>query len=287
MPKCLIVYFSQGGTTRQVAESIAAGLRSAEYQVALYDLTAGQPPDPDGYDLLGVGTPAYYYCPPFNVTDYVKGLPGLDGLPVFTFVLHGAYRGDAGNAIRHTLSRKGGREAGYFHCYGDDYYHCYLKQGYLFSPDHPTAEELAQAEEFGREVAAQAQSKAPASVQDDPAPGAIYRLERALMTNRWLARQVYSRLFRVNKDRCNACGLCIQECPTGNISADGEGQPVWDRDCLLCLFCEMNCPEEAITSPVSWPLFLPVVKYNVGQASRDPTLDHVRVKHSRGRTQRL
>ena len=98
---------------------------------------------------------------------------------------------------------------------------------------------------------------------------------------------MYSRLFRVDKNKCTACGLCVQECPTGNISEDGDGKPVWGRDCLLCLYCEMHCPDEAVTSPVSWPLFAPFMKYNVRHASQDPSLDHVRVRRSQGKVERL
>ena len=286
MSKCLIVYFSQGGTTARTARSIAAGLRTAGYQVDLHDLTDNPPPALDGYDLLGIGMPVYYYRPPFTMTDYVQSLPHLAGLPAFTFLLYGTFRGDAGTAVRRLLARKGAREVGYFTCRGDDCFLGYLKQGYFFSPDHPTAEELAGAEVFGQEVAARAVGQEVARPEDDPPPGAIYRLERFAL-NRSFVTQVYSRLFRVNKDKCTACGLCIQDCPTGNITENQEGQPDWGRDCLLCLYCEMHCPEEAITSPASWPLFVPFYKYNVGHASRDLSLDYVRVKHSQGRIQRL
>lgn len=280
------MYFSQGGTTARVAESIAAGLRAAEYQVDLCNMKDEQPPSLSGYDLLGIGAPTYYYRPPFNVTDYVNGLPDLDGLPAFVFVLHGTCRGDTGNAIRHALAHKGAREVGYFHCRGADYFLGYLKEGYLFSPDHPTAEELAQAEAFGREVAAHAAGQPYARPKDDQPPAMIYRLERFL-ANRWLGGQMYSRLFRVDAKSCNACGLCIELCPTGNITEGKGGRPVWGRNCLLCVTCEMKCPKDAITSPASWPLMRPFMIHNVRRASRDPLLDHVRVVHSHGRTQRM
>jgi ferredoxin/flavodoxin len=269
-----------------VAESIAAGLRAAEYQIDLCNMKDEQPPDMGGYDLLGVGAPTYYYRPPFNVMGYVNSLPDLDGLPAFVFVLHGTYRGDAGNAIRHALARKGAQEAGYFHCRGADYFLGYLKEGYLFSPDHPTAEELTQAEAFGREVAAHAAGQPYARPEDDRPPAMIYRLERFL-ANRWLGRQVYSRLFRVDAKNCNACGLCIELCPIGNITEGKGGRPVWGRNCLLCMTCEMKCPKDAITSPASWPLMRPFMIHNVRRASRDPSLDYVQVTHSHGRTQRV
>ena len=286
MPKCLLVYFSNGRTTAQVAESIAGGLRAAEYQVDLYNLRDKEPPVPDGYDLLGVGLPTYYYRPPFNVTEYVRSLPQMEGLPAFSFVLHGTFPGDAGNQVRAALARKGAREVSYFRSFGADYYLGYLRQGYLFSPDHPTPEELAQAEAFGQVVAERASGSQYVGAQGDPAPGLIYRFER-LTTNSWLARTLYSRFFLADKQKCVSCGICIQDCPTGNIDEDPEGHPVWGRDCLLCLYCEMNCPEGAITSPVSWPLFTPFMKYNVRAASRNPAINHVRVRYSQGKTERI
>jgi flavodoxin/Pyruvate/2-oxoacid:ferredoxin oxidoreductase delta subunit len=284
MPKSLIVYFSQGGTTARVAESIATGLRAAEWQADLCNMKDEQPPEASGYDLIGIGSPTYYFRPPFNVMDYVESLPYLGGLASFVFVLHGTYRGDAGTIIRHTLARKGAREVGYFHCRGADYFLGYLKRGYLFSPGDPTAEELAEAEMFGREVAAHLAGQPYARPEEDRPAAAIYRLERFLV-NRWLIRQIYSRLFTVDAKKCNACGLCMKLCSTGNITKDKDEHPVWGRNCLLCLTCELKCPKDAITSPVSWPLFSPFMIYNLRHASRDPALDHVRVIHNHGRTQ--
>lgn len=286
MPRGLIVYFSQGGTTARVAESIAAELRAAEWQVTLCNMKDKHPPALGGYDLLGIGAPTYYYRPPFKVMDYVNSLPRLEGLPALVFVLYGTYIGDTGNAIRRVLSRKGAREVGYFRCYGADFFLPYLKESYLFSPDRPTAEELAKAERFGREAANRIASQDYTRAKDDPPPAAIYRLERFL-TNRWLGQQVYSRLFRVDDKKCTICGLCIKLCPTGNIVGGKQGHPTFGRKCLLCLNCEMLCPEGAITSPTSWPLFRPFIISNVRHASRDSSLEHVRVKHSQGRTQRV
>ncbi len=283
MPRSLVVYFSQDGTTARVAEQVAVGLRGEGHDVDLSNLKDGTPPDPRGYDLLGVGSPVYYFRPPFSVADYVADLPDLAGLPTFVLLLHGTYPGDAGSTIRQALARKGGREVGYFRCHGADYFLGYLKRGYLFSPDHPTSDELARATAFGRQVAGRVAGEPHVGEPPDPPPAPIYRLER-LLVGRLLVRQVYSRLFSVDARQCNACGLCAKLCPTGNVAPDGHGRPVWGRNCLLCLTCERRCPRDAITSPVSWPVFLPFLVYNVRHASRDPALSHARVVHRRGRT---
>jgi len=286
MSKSLIVYFSQGGTTARVAESIAVGLRAVEWQADLFNLKDGQPPEAGGYDLFGIGSPVYYFRPPFNVMDYVKSLPDLSGRASFVFVMHGTYRGDTGTTLRRTLAHKGAREVGYLHCQGADYFLGYLKQGYFFSPSSPTAEELAQAETFGCEVAARLAGPPYTGPEEDRPPAAIYCLERFLV-NRWLVRQMYSRLFTVDAKKCNACGLCMKLCPTGNITKDKKEHPIWGRNCLLCLTCELKCPKGAITSPVSWPLFTPFMIYNLSHASHDPALEHARVIHTHGHTQRV
>lgn len=284
MPKCLIVYFSQGGTTERVAQAIARGLNSAEYSADLCNLRHGEPQDPAYYDLIGIGSPVYGYSLPFNVADYLASLPEAVGMPGFSFLLHGTYAFDAGNRLRQALSNKGIKEDGYFHCHGYDSFLGYLRQGFLFSPEHPTPDELKQAESFGREVAAHAGGKE--YTQPEYAAGApfIYRLERFL-TSRWFARNFHSWMFTVNKKSCNACGLCAKLCPSGNIEADNQGHLVWGRNCLFCLTCEMKCPLEAIKSTLDWIIFRPFMRHNVSQAASDPTLDHVIVRHQRGKTE--
>lgn len=286
MKRALIVYFSQGGTNRRVAEIIGESLSMAEYQVDLWNLKDSPPPDPREYELLGIGSPVYYYRAPFIVTDFVNRLPHLLGLSAFVFVVHGAYRGNTGNTIRRTLRLKGAKEVGYFYCYGADYFLGYLKEGCLLSPDHPSEEELESADVFGHNIAARLEGALYEPPEDDPEVQMIYRLERFL-TNRVLVKYFYSRLFRVNEMCHPECDLCIRQCPVQNILRGGDGKLVWGRKCLLCLSCEMNCPEDAITSPVSWAVFRPFMNYNTRHALQDPALDSVKVIHKRGQTMRL
>lgn len=187
--------------------------------------------------------------------------------------------------MRRALLRKGARDAGYFRTLGADYYFAYIKRRYLFSPDSPTAAELQRAEGFGRRVAERVAARRFIRQPFDPPTPFIYRFER-FMANQWATTHLYSRLFRVNADRCTSCGLCRKICPTANILEDGQGRPVWGRNCLLCLYCEMKCPTEAIRSPASWPLFSPLIDCNVRRARRDPSIAHARVVHERGRTRR-
>jgi flavodoxin/Pyruvate/2-oxoacid:ferredoxin oxidoreductase delta subunit len=283
MPKCLIVYFSQGGTTVRVAEAIASGMQLAEYKVDMCNIRNESPPEIRGYDLLGVGLPVYWYRPPFNVMDYLNGLPELNALPAFVFVLYGTYRGDTSTIIRRLLARKGAREVGYFCCRGDDTFLGYLKMGYLFSPGHPVEGEIAQAKDFGKTLGITVDRGQYVKPKEDEPPAAVYRLERFL-ANRWMCKNIFSRLFIANVKKCNRCGLCIKLCPTRNVTEGKDGYPKWGRNCMMCFTCELKCPKDAIGSPIDWPIFRPLLYYNVRRASRDRSLDHVRVIHIGGQT---
>ena len=261
-------------------------MRTADCQVDLCNIKHEQPPDINGYDLLGIGLPAYYFRPPFNIMDYVNSLPSLEGISTFVFMLCGSYCFNASNPIRQTLSRKGGQEVGYFKCYGAGFFLGYLREGYLFSPDHPTKKELLQAEAFGREIVAHLTNKQYIRPKYDKHPPIIYCLERFL-TNRWLIKHIYSKMFKVDIKMCTTCGLCIRVCPNRNIIEGKGGIPVCGSNCLGCLSCEMKCPEEAITSVLRLPIFRLFAIHNVRHASRDPSLDYVRVIHSHGQTKKV
>ena len=283
MPRSLVVYFSQGGTTGQIAKAIASGLRSTGYEVDMYNIKEGLPPKVEGYSLLGIGLPAYWYRPPFNVMDYLYSLPRLNGLPAFVFALYGTDLGDTGTTVRRLLAGKGAKEVGYFHCLGVDYFLGYLKVGYLFSPGHPTEAELARSKQFGQAITEHVAGKEYAKPVEDQRPAVMYRLERFLV-NRWICNHIYSRFFRADVKKCTRCGLCIKVCPVGNINEDKEKYPAWGRNCMACFTCELKCPKDAVRSPIDWPIFRPFLLYNVRRASRDPLLDHVRVVHINGRT---
>lgn len=57
-------------------------------------------------------------------------------------------------------------------------------------------------------------------------------------------------LPRIDLDRCDRCGLCIQQCPANAVEMTPDG-PVIARpaDCDYCGDCEVVCPQRAIRCP--------------------------------------
>ncbi len=53
----------------------------------------------------------------------------------------------------------------------------------------------------------------------------------------------------IYKAWCKACGICVAFCPTGALGKDETGAPfVKDIEkCINCGWCEIRCPDFAIT----------------------------------------
>lgn len=51
------------------------------------------------------------------------------------------------------------------------------------------------------------------------------------------------------RDWCKACGICSAFCPKKVIGRDESGSPVVEKPeaCIGCRFCELHCPDFAIT----------------------------------------
>lgn len=252
----------------------------------MYDITEGPLFDINSYDIIGIGSPSYILRPPFKVIEFIKRLPDLDGLHFFTFVLYGTRPGKTGNVLRNLLTIKGAKEIGYAKFKGADYFVGYLQRGYLFSPDNPNSDDLDIANNFGREIAATFSGNKYIAPDMDSGPGIVYTIEK-LITIKLLTKYVYSYFFKADAEKCDSCGICVKKCPNNNIHQDTNGIPQWGRDCLFCLYCEMKCPKDAIKSVVDWLIMAPFMSYNVYQAAKDPSIDQVKVVHSKGKTKRV
>ena len=50
----------------------------------------------------------------------------------------------------------------------------------------------------------------------------------------------------IDKDKCNACGTCVESCPVDAIKLKEKAE-VDEETCIDCGTCVDECPEEAIT----------------------------------------
>ena len=59
---------------------------------------------------------------------------------------------------------------------------------------------------------------------------------------------------RIDSGLCTGCGICVNSCPMDVIRIDRESKKAvikYPEDCMLCEWCALDCPENAIyVSPV-------------------------------------
>lgn len=67
---------------------------------------------------------------------------------------------------------------------------------------------------------------------------------------------------KIDRELCNGCGICVDDCPTDVIRFDEESQKAYiayENDCGVCFLCSDDCPTAAIkvTSLTPRKLILP------------------------------
>lgn len=51
--------------------------------------------------------------------------------------------------------------------------------------------------------------------------------------------------IKFNAEKCSLCGVCVEKCPFGALTIEGDGITVGDT-CRMCGLCVRQCPEKAI-----------------------------------------
>lgn len=276
--KVLIATFSQRGSTRKIADKIAFGLINSNFEVTHYTIKGNEAHDISNFDIIGIGTPTFFFKPPFVVQDFVKKLEGIQNKASFVFITYGSIGGHCGSWLLRHLRKKGALNLGYFKSRGPDYWMGYVKRSVLFSPESPTGQELAQAEQFGKDVAIRYRNNFYEPVEPDTALPFVYRIEKMLMARP--LTKVYIKAFHTDKN-CNQCGICVKNCPTGSLTMNGKVK--WHSDCILCMECEMSCPKDAIHSTFDWKTFDPFMNYNIKHSKRN-NIPFKKVVHKNGQT---
>lgn len=252
--KSVIFYFSQQGSTKKIAEKISEGLNYGENDCDLVrftklakDLELIKNFDFSKYDLIGFGTPVYYFHPPYHLFEVFEALPDLSHANGFLFCTSGGNPGTCLFKIKQILDNKGIKIIdGHDKWIGLDQHRCYsyFKDSALPSSlGHPTSEELAEAKEFGKKLIKKALNrniteKTDFWSKDNKWAEGGWKGSSQPFMEKWFPE------FHLNEEKCTSCGYCAEICPVDAIVL--TPYPKWIKDCDRCYLCDLYCPEQAI-----------------------------------------
>ena len=150
--KAIVIYYSQTGNTKKVAQAIARGLEKENGQCDLIRFQDVTPESLLDYDLLGFGTPVWGSTATLNYITFVEQLPeAFRGKHSFYFCTHGMTPGRAILRGINPMYKAGLTVLGWKDWYGAASLPGHLKP--WFTDGHPDDIDLAEAEAFGATMA--------------------------------------------------------------------------------------------------------------------------------------
>ncbi|MDM8000595.1 MAG: flavodoxin domain-containing protein [Dehalococcoidia bacterium] len=242
-----LIYFSQTGNTRRIAEAMGEVFRGAGHATRLLSLKKASPQDAATGDLLGIGTPCFSSQAPTPIKAFLQNLPALDNRHAFVFATSGGAPGRVLFDMTRLLQHKGADVVGGFLARGELHHPAPCLQGRF--PDRPDADDLAHARRFATAVIEHVSDgrtgAVPGSRPDTFKPrGRFYGLVAAISTDRFLRLTLPEP--RPDPARCNQCQWCVYECPVHNISL--QPNPVLGDHCIRCYRCLTGCPQKAFNA---------------------------------------
>ena len=146
--KSLVIYYSQTGGTKKIAQAIRDGIAGVTGQCDLRPLREVSPADWLSYDLVGIGSPVWGACPTTNVIYHINDLPeAVAGKHAFFFCTHGTGPGRCILRGVEPMQQKGLLVLGWRDWYSAASLHGHAKPWY--TDGHPDDIDLREASAFG------------------------------------------------------------------------------------------------------------------------------------------
>ena len=269
--RALIIYFSQSGNTKKMAQAITKGILSTGSECTLLRIDKVNINNLTDYDVIGIGSPVWAGVPP-HVQKFIESFPTLTGKYAFSFCTHGAMPWRFIPTMARLLVSKDltvlANRGWYCSC---DF--PFVPKPYL-TDGHPDDIDLEEGEAFGREMMELAAKVAAGHtdlvppIPDMPPP-----------------RPIIPPIVRmnINLEKCTypECTLCMDHCRMKIIDLSAKS-PIYPRKgCQTCYFCEYICPTGAVELDYAARTAFDM------QAARGPFTDAMAKAEAEGRFRRI
>jgi flavodoxin/ferredoxin len=253
--KSIVIYYSQTGSTKKIAQAIHTGMSESAEQCDIARLQDVDTEDLIKYDLIGLGSPVWHRREPANVLEFIEfTMNSLEGKHSFAFCTHGLFPGRFLARVVPIMTQRGLIVVGWSNWYGSVFLP--EKPKPYFTDGHPDEIDLNEAKSFGREMVERSRRiyagesyLIPTLPQgreyDERYPGPPRVLRRTAEQIELIGIRAFD--YTINKEECAypQCTVCIDNCPTRSINLS-ISPPILKETCDRCSYCEQICPRGAI-----------------------------------------
>ena len=244
--KVLSVCFSQTGNTEKIADRIRKGIIDSGHSCDISFIKTTDQQKLKDYDLIGIGTPTFFYREPVNVKKFLKMMETVAGKHCFFFCTHGSIIGNTFYYMQESVKEKGYVLIDTFDVYADSSLQFYPVP--MHTTGHPDDIELAQAVNFGGRICSfseKIRERAEKPIAEFTPVEDTWWAKAEKTLDPESLRKFFPKLM-INPDKCTGCSLCRENCPTDAIDIDAAPPEIQKEGCIFCLYCEKCCPEGAI-----------------------------------------
>jgi len=234
-----IYVFSGTGNTLFIAKKISEVLNNNSCVSVVYRLEAVNPKTINLDSTIGIGfTVACWNTYPF-VRKWIDDLPNGNGTEVFLFNSMGDSSLKMISHVSKILQKKD-----YTVIASSEFV---MPNNFLLIENDNKKElklskTMPKVEKFAKSIA-----ENNCSVVKPNVISSIFFIVTTFIISLWKMKSSQKIIkFKIDKNKCNKCNICVDICPVGNISM--KEYPEFSMHCQFCVRCISYCPQKAIQS---------------------------------------
>jgi len=236
-----IAYFSGTGCTRFVAETFRHEIEARKHMVQMVEIGKTNHISEDNYDLLIVCFVVHAFNAPKPVIDWIKNLKKKNIIPTAVFSISGGGEVTPNLACRVSIKRKLVKKS-----YSVFYEKMIVMPSNWIIPTKQIIidklfEILPYKISYYVDDIINGRKSTKSSGIGNRFLSMIGKLEH-------YGAILFGKQIKIN-ELCNGCGVCVKNCPVGNIELK-KNKPTFLNKCTLCLQCIYGCSKRALTPGV-------------------------------------
>lgn len=236
--KVLLIYYTGTYNTRFLTDRIAERFENMNCSVDRVEITSQTPTvSTDGYDYIGFGYPIYGFNAPHPFLKYFNKLRFPCGQKYFIYKNSGetfAMNNASSRKILRRMKREGAQFCGE--------YHFVMPYNIHFGFDENFIKQIVCEDKKLLDIMFYNLSH---GITPETESKFIYNIGAFFVSIQAIGGNVNSFFYRVDKNKCSGCGLCVENCPHKNITLK-DGRIAFGHSCDMCMRCSFYCPKKAI-----------------------------------------